>query len=734
MLFKRLYLLKKKIHINDLFLLLIISYCTPVFAISIENSCLNENKKFISRYFSAQAHPQELEDFFDCIDSTIQLFLNHSHTENPNYYTQTELRRFMQYMGVRKPKAEKISQAVLKLKTGFIGGRKNQLSLAEIIISRQILFILRQRMRSMYSTIPTLIKILNKKNIKRQQLINATETMKTNLITLGNQLSQKSFYSHLSFLNRLPQNIKILDFTNTNLKYWKPSLSLLSQWKNTFLNSPEHIIKSTEWPFLLDSFGQFATLWFYHKRFLEGRSWMDFRVIQHTQHFLSQSLDIIRDAQKKSGEKDIFLQDIDKLARKVWFLPYVSKPVFRLGLRSIFCFLLNPLTNNNTCNHKMRFTKSNVQMSFSDVTFTITEKKEIYESKSGHMSDQIKKSHLEIIRQYMNSWIRTENQIKKTSQIPPLFGFPHKWLKRRINITTGRQLLFYTNRKNNIPFLSHLNWQSHLMKLVTSSYTKREAQVNQKVWDTMIREWTALSISLYKDIRWESFQKLGFQVFKHGDFLTSYSNGDKILQEPEILELFSLLISSLGTVISALEIMPTCKSTKIYYLHTTCILNHLQHLPPEIFTGFPKLLEDLSQDENKKTSYIGKLHSFYDTKETLHLKDLFELFLFIHHQENTMEYLDKDSSQYLSTRELEPLLNTFENIIIDDIPLIYTKREVFAFITYLFHYGKVPIFTKKISSPLHFSNWLLQPKKWKLLQADREDVLHTLFLLNKNFN
>ena len=734
MLSKCLSLLKKKKYIS--LLLLIAFYCVPVFAISIENSCLNENKKFISRYFSAQnqAQPQELEDFFDCIDSTIQLFLNHSHTKKIHYYTQTELRRLMQYMGVRKPRAEEISQAVLKLKTGFIGGRKDRLSLAEIIISRQILSILRQRMRSMYSTIPILIKILNKKNIKWQQLINVTETMKTNLITLGIQLSKKPFSSHLSLLSQLPQNIKILGFTNANLKYWKSSLSLLSQWKNIFLNSPEHVIHSTEWPFLLDSFGQLATLWFYYKRFLESRSWLDFRVIQHTQHFLSQSLDVIRDAQKKSGRKNIFLQDIDELAHRVWFLPYISKPAFRLGLRSIYCFLLNSITNNNACEHKMYFTQPNLKISFSDVTFTITETKEIYESKSGNKSDQIKKSHLEIIRQYMNSWIITENQIRKTSQIPPLFGSPHKWLKRKINITPDRQLLFYTNRENDIPFLSHLNWQSHLMKLVTSSYTKRGTQVDQKTWNTMIREWTVLSISLFKDIRWESFQKLGFQVFKHGDFLTSYSNGDKTLQEEEILELFSLLISSLGTVISALEIMPTCRSTKMYYLHTACVINHLQHLPPKIFTGFPRLLEDLSSDENKKTSYIGKLHSFYNTKETLHLKDLFELFLFIHHQENTMEYLDKDFSQHLNTRELEPLLNTFEDIIIDDIPLIYTKREVFAFITYLFHYGKVPIFNKEISSPLHFNNWLLQPKKWKRLKADRKDVLHTLFLMNKKFN
>jgi hypothetical protein len=82
------------------------------------------------------------------------------------------------------------------------------------------------------------------------------------------------------------------------------------------------------------------------------------------------------------------------------------------------------------------------------------------------------------------------------------------------------------------------------------------------------------------------------------------------------------------------------------------------------------------------------------------------------------------------------LLNTFEDTIIESVPLIYTKRDAYAFITYLFHFGEVPIFTShnKISAPLLFNNWLLKPKEWLQLKADQEDILHTLFLMNKNLN
>ena len=101
-----------------------------VSAISLEDNCFKQHANFISRYFSVQSQPQssklirELEDFFDCIDNNIQLFLNHTpNTGNPNYYTQTELRRAIQFLGARKSKAEEISKAILNLKTGFIGGR-----------------------------------------------------------------------------------------------------------------------------------------------------------------------------------------------------------------------------------------------------------------------------------------------------------------------------------------------------------------------------------------------------------------------------------------------------------------------------------------------------------------------------------------------------------------------------------------------------------------------------------
>ena len=251
----------------------------------------------------------------------------------------------------------------------------------------------------------------------------------------------------------------------------------------------------------------------------------------------------------------------------------------------------------------------------------------------------------------------------------------------------------------------------------------------------MIKEWTALAISIYEDMQWQRFQKLGFQMFKHGDFLTSHSNGDGILQKEENLELFSFFTSSLATVLYTLQEKQNCKSST-YYVNADCIWDYLLYLPSTVFTGFPRLLESLSQDEQKKISYINTLSAFYSEHAQLSIRDLFEIFLFIHYQENTMEYLDRDFSQYLTARELEPLLDTFEQTLIYDMPLINDKRSAYAFITYLFHFGEIPIFTDNmpISAPMRFSNWHLEPARWESeVHVDRADTLHTLLLINQRF-
>ena len=718
-------------------LLFALVYSMQAGAVSIEDdTCFQENAHFISHYFSVEGAPPPLLDgFFDCIDNLIQLFLNHTpYHRKMGYYTQTELRRAIQYMvrGVSKAEAEEMSQALLNLKTGFIGGDSRKVTTQEIAVFRKILYVFRRRMRSSAPAVFTLVRsIKGQSSPADKEIFLATDMLTTNLISMGSLLSKISFSSDLSVLEGLPQSLSVLGIPSRYLTYWKSSLMLLRKWKNMFFASPEHIIQSAEWPVLLTTFSQIIRLWFYYQKFLKSQPLLTVDTVSHTQYFLSYSLNMF--SKRLADKKDISLTDIDELARQIWFLPYMSRPLFRLAVRSVFCFLLNPITHSKPCRHSMDFQSDSLKISFSDLTFSLTETGELYESRSGGLSDRIQPAHLRVLKQYVNSWIISENHIKKSGRLLPLFGSPHKWLGRKINVAKDGRLLFYADKKNESQkaLLSRLNWQSHLMKFVTSAYTKREKKpVHQKLWNKMIQEWTALSGAFYKDIKWRRFQKVGFQVFRHADFLTSYSNGDAVLQEEEILEVFSFFMSSLTVTLSSLKDRPGCMRSA-NRLQSACVWSYLRSLPSKVFVGWPQLFKTLSEGQN----YLSRLSSFYQEAEEISIKDLFEIFLFMHYQENAMLRLDKDFSQSLSLRELEPLLNVFEQTLIENTPLIYTKTSALAFGAYIFYYGQVPAFSQNynISAPLHFSNWFLQPKKWQQVKVDREKMLESLFLI-KNLN
>ena len=709
--------------------------------LTIESSCFNKNKKFLAHYFSGKkVKTKELENFFDCLDNLIQALLNHTQTENPQYYTQTELRRFIQYMGGTKTektektardKAEKMSQALLQLKVGFIGGMPNRLTLNEITLCRKILYVFRNRMSVLSPSMPLIIQILREPQTKG--LVQAMTGVKTHAEGLAEDLSELSFSSDLSLLAKLPDRIQTLTgISHKNLKYWEPSILILQQWQKIF-GSSKQIIKSVELSPLLDSLGELFALWLYHNRFLTGHFYLHPSVVQNTQYFLSRSLKVLEQAFKSSGKKHIVLSDMDELARRVWFLPSLSRPLFRLGLRSVSCFLLKPLAKNKACGYETHFKEQTVTVRFSDLTFTVTDKKNIQESSSGGPEEHIDFDELSLPRKYLDSWSQAEKQIRTSGSLPPLFGSPSQWLNRKIALTPYGSLSFQGERKNHVSFLSQLNWQSHLMQVMTRAYTHRGHQeVNQQLWNTMIKEWTALSIVLYKPLKWEQFQKAGFQVFRHGDFMTSQSNGDGVLQEEELLELFALSVSSATLLLSSLPLTTTCEGAPPYHLPVDCMWALLENMPTELFAGFPVLAQSLLAHEDKKASYMGALKSVYNQEDFIPYKDLFKIFLFIHYQENMLEHLDIDRSFDLNAKELAKLLPIFERTIIEDVPLFNNKREAFAFITYLFYYGEIPVFNDNspVSAPLRFSNWLLHPEKWQI-KADHKDILKAVLLVNQ---
>ena len=713
------------------FFYMILGLCSyiPKSALADSNySCLKNYSYVVNGYFSGQSDVREINNFFHCVDDFIQRFLKYTRSHSQQYYTFLEISRFMQYMGFQKNEAEKISRAVFYVKAGLVGGHSGRLSRIEINNFRQVLMQLEDRLQRMRGSVLVLMKVLNHQFIHRRTLLNATETIKSNLKGLGESLSQYRFAARWDRLLDIPDNFQALGFS-FNLNYWKPSIRLIRQWNKMFYSPYKHTINTSKWPVLMGSMSEFIGVWFYYKRFIEKQNWSQLHIVQHVQYLMSRILDMTAEAQRNAYTDTIFLSDIDQLMKHAWMLPSYKSSVFSLASRSVFCFLLSRYAGDQSCSYNIELNKDSMNIAFRDKAFSFSQNVPMTVSQVNPSSDRITRKHIAVLRKYLDFWISSENFLRKKLILPSIFGLPNRWLNRSVGITADQRLLFHRRgQEGNKRFLSYLNWQAHLVFFMTSAYKENEGSLTPTAWEKIAKEWTPLILSLMPDIRWQSLHQDSQQIFQHGDFLLAHSNGDQLLQNEELLELFSIFLSASKTAFTSKKLLSGCKVDKDYF-NKVCAKDVLVHLPQTIFKGFPYLrAELLQQNYSVKVEYLSLwLDSLNANEEVFSIKDLFGLFLKVHYQENMMEHLDKDFNQVVDVEELDPLLNTFENALIEKVPVVYTTRDAMAFISYLFYYGKVPVFSDQhIHLPMHFNRWLFHPEEWSGVKTRRTHLFNVL--------
>ena len=701
---------------------------------SFNDTCITYNKQFIARYFTGVSQVSEITEFFNCLDNTIQFFLNHTSTAHSNYYTQKELTNFMQYMGFRYAKAARISQAVLNIKKGLMGGDSKRLSTQEVQIVRQVLFIVKKKMHNIHPFMPALLSILNRKNIyQKASVLHSIQHLRHNIEQLGKDLSQQNLKMNLSILQTLPHDLQTLGFSTEQLKYWEPSLKLIWHWRNLFSAGPANIISGYEWKNLLSPFGGLVELWFYYQAFLEKHSLLSFNTTPHTQYFISRLFHIFSNSY--SSRNDIPLTKVDTFLKSIWFFPWLSTPLAKLSMRAGFCFVLDRLAFGRSCEHKLEFNNTNGELfvGFGDLDFMVAVDGRMQMSLSKNKKGvYLTRAHVLAIRHYIRQWIQAENVLRQKGRLPSLFGDPNSWLRRNIHLTLDQRLLFRKkafakhgklNSNNLQALLSHLNWQSHIMQIVSDTYgtLHPEGKITEQVWNQLVQEWSILATAFYPGTHWKTFQSDGFSFFSLGDFLTANANGDNILQDKELLELFSLSMSAWQTVLNNQNRLEVCQITRAKWDKRECVLNALRRYPEQFFLSFPALYS--SRFNRKRQAYLETIRQFKDP-----LENIFTVFVLIYYQENMMEYLDKDLSGQLDLKELQALLPVFSDLLVDEFPFVSSQREIFSVVTYLFHHGQLPIFTveKNISDPIHFADWVIRSEQWSQQLTERKNILKAL--------
>ncbi len=704
-------------------------------------SCLEINSNFVPRYIHGIAEKKEVDSFFECIINFTTFFLRHKETKYSGYLRAVELQRLIQLIVVpEEAKALTIAKSVLRVKTAIIGGNENGITDQEFHTFQDILRVLQKQVGNIRLQAPMILRILNGHVIPSSQFLFFTQKLKQFLTGVGNGLAKirqtkdrANVNSDLYRLSKISSDLKRIGLLPEKFTDWDPLMHWLRQWKKIFSQSSKTLILPSQWPILMSDLGSLTSLWLYYNAFLKDKSWLQEDTIRHSEYVLTQSLYLTMQIQDRTPKKQIRLKDIDELARRTWFFPDLSSSSFSLTLRSTFCFVMNRLANNKPCQYQMSFQDQEMKINFKDRFFRFTEQRNIRVLPNlGSVGEFLTRDHIKILRKYLLSWKRSETYLTKKFQMPNnFFGSPNDWLFRNMDVTSDLRLRFH-KRKTNVPLLRLLNWQSHITKLVTSAYLKENQKIDRQVWKKIVREWTGVVASVYPKISWQNLQKEFLKFFEYGDFLTSQSNGNGVLEPEEILELFALSASSLKMTLLATSRMSICNTVDNLF-DRTCIFGILHFFPRQVFDSFPNLEHILSRNLIEKEEYFIALESFKHKNEELNFGELFETFMLMHYEENMIEYLNVNRRDNVSMQELSALADTFFSIIKRTTPIIRTEREAFGFISYLFYYDKIPIVGENsILAPLKFNQWLLQPEKWRHMRVRRIQILRALITLNRS--
>jgi hypothetical protein len=112
-----------------------------------ENACLNDAGRIIEDYISARGGPASINTMFECVDRSIQMFLEKTRTSTPGIYQPVELRNFIEKFFIGE---DKISNALMaetmEFKRSVLGGRGDILTADELRSARRIMWALKDQL------------------------------------------------------------------------------------------------------------------------------------------------------------------------------------------------------------------------------------------------------------------------------------------------------------------------------------------------------------------------------------------------------------------------------------------------------------------------------------------------------------------------------------------------------------------------------------------------------------
>lgn len=120
-----------------------------------KQGCLHEAPAILERFFAGTASEPEIQSFWDCASSSIELFLAHTGGKHKDSYTPEELSSFLvkYFLDGKTPPPSLVDQA-MRLKKGLIGGRADRITRGEFQRTLGLLKLFREQSLAIRTILP----------------------------------------------------------------------------------------------------------------------------------------------------------------------------------------------------------------------------------------------------------------------------------------------------------------------------------------------------------------------------------------------------------------------------------------------------------------------------------------------------------------------------------------------------------------------------------------------------
>ena len=310
---------------------------------SKELECLNAWPEQVKFYFQDQLSDGQTSQIFTCVDGALGVFEKFARGDNPNQFSATELRQFLNRYMLKNQISESFMAQLMKLKILLLGGNKDFMTKEELAHSHQLIATFSQEGLLLRGRWKTLLFDEDPKKIDLNDLIEThTRAKKALADIIDFSHADQSNYNWTDFIGLFGEMESYMSAGDllANIKKWMPlteSLRLLFLGKETLASTKSGWQETGVWT--ADVYGWVAKI-FYRMRKPDLHStstWIDLMSLADS------SLELLNNSPQMRTVKVLSVSHLDAVideANKLKLVPTGLSPlVVKQTYRHFFAIL-----------------------------------------------------------------------------------------------------------------------------------------------------------------------------------------------------------------------------------------------------------------------------------------------------------------------------------------------------------------------------------------------------------